>query len=90
MEKNVLATSVLHNFLRNYFCSWQPDELNQEVIPTGNEDMPGVEGNSRGDAFDIREKCKEFFISPQGRVYHGNANVFTKADILLLDLNMKY
>lgn len=64
----VLATTCLHNFLNDDKSLWQPGEFDNEEIPRGLRDLCGVGGNAGRDAFEIRDRFKNYFISPEGQV----------------------
>ncbi|XP_068227673.1 uncharacterized protein [Palaemon carinicauda] len=64
----VLATTCLHNFLRDDTHLWGPGELEEKEIPKGIQSICGVGGNAMREAFDIRDSFKNYFISPQGNV----------------------
>lgn len=69
VDKIILATVVLHNFLRDDKCSWQPSEL----LETEEEfcllhDLPRIGGRTPFSAERIRESFTEYFVSPNGSV----------------------
>ncbi|XP_030749371.1 protein ALP1-like [Sitophilus oryzae] len=60
LDKVVLATCCLHNFLRNDTCHWtEADEDNQS--PQGLRDISGIGGSSTTVAIEIRNKFKNYF-----------------------------
>lgn len=63
MDTVILATTVLHNFLRNDKCYWQPGELEDTNTPEGLNNFTRVGGNNPREAFIIRENFKQFFVS---------------------------
>ncbi|CAI6356889.1 unnamed protein product [Macrosiphum euphorbiae] len=63
MDTVILATTVLHNFLRNDKCYWQPGELEYTNTPEGLNNFTRVGGNNPREAFIIRENFKQFFVS---------------------------
>lgn len=76
-----LATTVLHNFLKNDSCTWQPGELEGQETTEGLDDILNIGGNFPRDAFNIREQFKIYFASPQGsvpwqreKIYAGRTN----------------
>ena len=68
VDSVVLATTCLHNFLRDDAQLWGPGELDDQEIPRGIEPLPGVGGNAVREAFNIRDSFKNYFNSPQGQV----------------------
>ncbi|XP_068082039.1 uncharacterized protein [Anabrus simplex] len=68
LEIIVMATTVLHNYLRNDSCSWQLGELENNEVPLAIENLSRIGGNNVRRAFEIREKIADYFVSPQGRV----------------------
>ncbi|KAL4132455.1 hypothetical protein QTP88_009599 [Uroleucon formosanum] len=63
MDTIILATTVLHNFLRNDTCYWQPGELEDTNTPKGLNNLRRVGGNNPREAFIVRENFKQFFVS---------------------------
>lgn len=68
MDIVVMATTVLHNFLRNDNCHWQPGELEETTPTRGLNNFTGVGGNNPREAYNIRENFKQFFVSDNGSV----------------------
>ncbi|XP_030757115.1 protein ANTAGONIST OF LIKE HETEROCHROMATIN PROTEIN 1-like [Sitophilus oryzae] len=69
LDKVVLATCCLHNFLRDCDVSGGISEEEQEddrTIPQGLIDIPGIGGNPSLYAVDVREKFKNYFVSETG------------------------
>lgn len=78
VDKIILATVVLHIFLRNDKCLWQPGELETEEEYCLLRDIPHVGGRVPFSAEQVREAFTEYFVSPNGslsyqmdRVYEG-------------------
>ncbi|KAL4143224.1 hypothetical protein QTP88_005581 [Uroleucon formosanum] len=46
MDTIILETTVLHIFLRNYICYWQPGELEDPNTPEGLNNLTSVGGNN--------------------------------------------
>ncbi|XP_050510369.1 uncharacterized protein LOC126887076 [Diabrotica virgifera virgifera] len=67
IDKIILATVVLHNFLRNDKCSWQPEELEKEDF-CFLRDLSHIGGRTPFSAERIREAFTEYFVSPNGSV----------------------
>lgn len=68
METIVLATTVLHNFLRNDACSWHPGELEANEPHDGLQDLPNVGCNFQEDSFIIVDTLSASFSSAVGSV----------------------
>lgn len=82
LDTIILACTVLHNYLRNDSCAWQPGELEHEEIQEGINNIAHIGGNFQRDAINIRQQFKEYFISNQGsvpwqmeKVYAGQLNI---------------
>lgn len=63
MDTVILLTTVLHNFLWNDECYWQPGEVENTNIPEGLNNFTRVGGNNPREAFFIRENFKQLFVS---------------------------
>lgn len=68
LDNIVLATTVLHNYLRDDLCTWQIGELEHEDVPRAFENLRRTGGNNPNRAFTVRESFKNYFVSPQGSV----------------------
>jgi len=68
MDIVVMATTILHNFIRNDNCHWQPGELEETTPTRGLNNFTGVGGNNPRKAITIRENFKQFFVSDNGSV----------------------
>lgn len=67
LDKVVLATCCLHNFLKDDDSPWVSTEDGQ-VTNDGLVDLPGIGGNSSRSSIDIREQFKNYFTSDAGSV----------------------
>jgi hypothetical protein len=69
LNKVMLATCVLHNYLRD-----DADPVTTEADSTSSPpiyavtDLRHIGGNTTDDALAIRDTFKEFFVSPQGAI----------------------
>lgn len=64
----VLATTCMHNFLRDDTHFWGEGELESKEIETGLQPLSRVGGNAVRHAFEIRDSFKNYFVSPEGQV----------------------
>lgn len=62
VDNVILATCVLHNFLRNDTVSFDHEDLEELQI----QDFPHIGGNFNSNAIDVREQFNAYFSSPQG------------------------
>ncbi|KAB0803165.1 hypothetical protein PPYR_00135 [Photinus pyralis] len=68
LDKVILATCCLHNFLRNDTCHWTEEQHETIVRPEGIENIPGIGGASTTNAMGVRDSFKNYFNSPNGSV----------------------
>ncbi|XP_072159792.1 uncharacterized protein [Bemisia tabaci] len=68
MDYIILATTILHNFLRDDKCCWQPGEFEMDAVTEGLGEIPGIGGNNPRDAFEIRDIYMAYFMSEAGSV----------------------
>lgn len=67
LDKVVLATCCLHNFLRNDTCHWVEEEESLPP-PTGIRNVTGIGGSATTIAMRVREELKHYFNSDVGSV----------------------
>ncbi|XP_031332700.1 protein ALP1-like [Photinus pyralis] len=65
-DKVILATCILHNYLRD--CSNIPDFENNPNTGINLQNIPRQGGSAVNTAFTIRDRFREFFTSEHGRV----------------------
>jgi len=65
VDSTILATCVLHNFIKKYDTNTYNYERNETYIngpnDKGLENLPMQGGNATKDAFHVREKFKDYF-----------------------------
>lgn len=64
----VLATCILHNFIKMFDCNTYNYEAESTVSSTNMENLPFQGGNASRGAFQVREEFKKFFNSEVGSV----------------------
>jgi hypothetical protein len=67
VNKIVLATCVLHNFLRVDIISF-PDEEENNQGNSALQPLPHIGGNSAVQALQVRDHFSDYFVSPAGSV----------------------